>query len=81
MKQLVIGSIRLYQKTVSPDHGWFKSNKPTCRFSPSCSEYMVTAITRHGIITGVGLGFKRISRCHPFHAGGFDPVPEKQDIS
>ena len=79
MKILVINFIRLYQKTISPDHGWFRvrSHLPVCRFTPTCSEYMIEAITAHGIITGVGLGIRRIGRCHPYHSGGFDPVPKK----
>lgn len=48
-----------------------------CRFSPTCSEYMVEAIERRGPIKGLFLGIKRLSRCHPFNAPGFDPVPLK----
>jgi putative membrane protein insertion efficiency factor len=46
-----------------------------CRFQPTCSEYAREAILRHGFGTGVGLALRRLSRCHPFHKGGFDPVP------
>jgi hypothetical protein len=79
MKILVINFIRLYQKTVSPDHGWFRARRraPVCRFTPTCSEYMIEAVTRHGIMAGVGLGVRRITRCHPYQPGGFDPVPKK----
>ena len=45
-----------------------------CRFHPTCSEYMKEAIEKHGVVKGVGLGLRRLSRCHPFHEGGFDPV-------
>ena len=45
-----------------------------CRFHPTCSEYMKDAIEKHGVMKGVGLGLRRLSRCHPFHQGGFDPV-------
>lgn len=45
-----------------------------CRFHPTCSEYMKDAIEKHGVLKGVGLGLRRLSRCHPFHQGGFDPV-------
>lgn len=46
-----------------------------CRFEPSCSCFAEEAIARHGVIQGAGLGLKRLIRCHPFHPGGFDPVP------
>jgi putative membrane protein insertion efficiency factor len=45
-----------------------------CRFHPTCSDYMKEAIEKHGVVKGVGLGLRRLSRCHPFHQGGFDPV-------
>jgi len=45
-----------------------------CRFHPTCSEYMRGAIEKHGVLRGVGMGLRRLSRCHPFHEGGFDPV-------
>lgn len=49
---------------------------PSCRFEPSCSAFAQEAIERHGFVRGVGLGVRRVGRCHPFHAGGFDPVPD-----
>jgi putative membrane protein insertion efficiency factor len=61
--------IRIYQLVVSPLLG------PVCRFSPSCSQYSLTAIDRYGIRKGALLSVKRILRCHPWNAGGFDPVP------
>ena len=45
-----------------------------CRFQPTCSEYMLQAVERHGAVRGMGLGLRRLLKCHPFHAGGFDPV-------
>lgn len=61
--------IRAYQLTLSPVLG------PACRYYPSCSEYTLQAIDRHGPVRGVFLGFKRVMRCHPFSTGGVDPVP------
>jgi len=69
MRELVTGALRLYQWGISP-------LLPTaCRYRPTCSEYMREAVERHGVWRGVGLGLARLSRCHPFHAGGYDPVP------
>ena len=61
--------IRGYQLAISPFLG------PRCRFYPSCSHYAIEAIETHGALRGVWLAIKRISRCHPWHEGGFDPVP------
>jgi uncharacterized protein len=61
--------IRGYQLAISPLLG------PRCRFYPSCSHYAIEAIETHGALRGVWLTIKRISRCHPWHEGGFDPVP------
>lgn len=69
MRRLVVALIRLYQRCVS------RCLPPVCRFTPSCSEYTAQAIAAHGLLRGGWLGVRRISRCHPFSAGGFDPVP------
>ena len=61
--------IRGYQLAISPLLG------PRCRFYPSCSQYAIEAIEAHGALRGTWLTMKRISRCHPWHEGGFDPVP------
>jgi putative membrane protein insertion efficiency factor len=61
--------IRAYQLMLSPLIG------PSCRFYPSCSQYGIEAIETHGSLRGTWLTLKRISRCHPWHEGGFDPVP------
>ena len=61
--------IRGYQLAISPLLG------PRCRFYPSCSHYAIEAIETHGALRGIWLTIKRISRCHPWHEGGFDPVP------
>ena len=63
------GLIRAYQLTLSP----FIGNQ--CRFHPSCSNYALQAVDAHGAIKGSWLALKRLGRCHPFNAGGFDPVP------
>ncbi|QQG49752.1 MAG: membrane protein insertion efficiency factor YidD [Candidatus Berkelbacteria bacterium] len=68
--------ITAYQRTLSPDHGPLRQvTGGICRYQPTCSEYTKEAILKHGTVRGVWLGAKRISRCHPFAAGGFDPVP------
>ncbi len=63
--------VRIYQATFSVWRG-----APCCRFSPSCSAYMIEALEKHGLIKGLYLGCRRILRCHPFGAYGYDPVPE-----
>lgn len=69
MKQLLILLIRFYRYAISPLLG------RRCRFFPSCSEYTAEAIQKHGVRKGLGLGVKRVSCCHPWHPGGYDPVP------
>jgi putative membrane protein insertion efficiency factor len=68
---LVVLPIRGYQKFISPFFG------PTCRYYPSCSQYGVQAVTTHGAFKGILLAAGRILRCHPWAAGGVDPVPER----
>jgi uncharacterized protein len=67
-RAIMIGLIRTYKLVISP------LLPSACRFHPTCSEYMKDAIEKHGVLKGVGLGLRRLSRCHPFHQGGFDPV-------
>ncbi|REH84972.1 membrane protein insertion efficiency factor YidD [Staphylococcus felis] len=73
MKTVLIGLIRIYQRFISP------LTPPSCRFYPTCSNYTLEAIRVHGAIKGTWLGVKRILKCHPFHKGGFDPVPIKKE--
>ena len=70
MRSVAVILIRVYQWTLSPLLG------PTCRFEPSCSQYALEAIRRFGFARGCWLGVRRIGRCHPWHPGGHDPVPE-----
>ncbi len=69
IQQLTVGVIRLYQRTLS------RLLPATCRYRPSCSEYAVQAVQAHGVVKGLWLGLRRILRCHPFAAGGYDPLP------
>jgi hypothetical protein len=69
MKQIFIFLIRVWQRTFS------RVLPPSCRFEPSCSQYGVEALQKYGVFKGGWLTIKRIGRCHPFHPGGYDPVP------
>ncbi|MDD3657045.1 MAG: membrane protein insertion efficiency factor YidD [Atribacterota bacterium] len=71
MNRILIIAIVFYQKYISP----FKP--ATCRFYPTCSDYAIQAIQRHGCLRGTLLSIKRLFRCHPYHTGGYDPVPDK----
>lgn len=77
VKMVVLSVIRLYQRTLSFDHGPLAKIFPFwgCRFHPSCSEYTYEAIAKYGIIKGCFLGAKRLLRCNPWSPGGHDPVP------
>ncbi len=69
MRRLLIGLVRFYQYAISPFLG------RRCRYFPSCSEYAVEAVQKYGAAKGGWLGLKRVCRCHPWHPGGYDPVP------
>jgi uncharacterized protein len=69
--RLLMVPIAGYRRFVSP------LLAPRCRFAPSCSEYALTALAEHGAARGLWLAVKRIARCHPFHPGGYDPVPSR----
>jgi uncharacterized protein len=72
LKKLLISFIRFYQIVISP------IKPPSCRFYPTCSHYGLEAVQRFGALKGGWLAAKRILKCHPFHPGGIDPVPEKK---
>jgi len=69
IRKLLIAPIRAYQMVISP------ALPRRCRFHPTCSQYAVEAIEKHGALKGSWLAIRRILKCHPFHPGGYDPVP------
>lgn len=69
MKRVLLVLIRFYKKEISP------FTRPSCRFTPSCSDYAAEAITKHGALKGFFLAVWRVMRCNPFCKGGYDPVP------
>lgn len=71
MKRLFLAIIRFYQVHIS------SRTPPVCRFEPTCSNYMIEAVTAHGLVVGGSKGTLRILRCHPLHPGGYDPVPPR----
>ena len=73
MRKLLIGLIQLYRYTLSPFIGQH------CRYTPSCSQYAIEAIRLHGTWRGSWLAIKRVGSCHPWHPGGYDPVPDSPE--
>ncbi len=76
MQRIILFLIRLYQKTLSPDTGWFSFKHPHgyCKYYPTCSEYSHRAIKKYGIFKGFLKSIWRILRCNPFSKGGYDPI-------
>ena len=68
-RRLVLLPIRGYQRFISP------GLPPSCRFTPTCSQYALEAVTKHGALKGSWLAARRLVRCHPFNPGGYDPIP------
>jgi len=75
MKYILLGLIKFYKYAISP---YLPSS---CRYNPTCSTYAYEAVKKHGALRGSIMAVKRILRCHPFHAGGYDPVPESGQMS
>lgn len=75
-KKIVLKLIKFYQKTLSPDHGWFKHrySRGFCQFTPSCSMYCLQAVQKYGAMQGLWKGLWRVMRCNPWSKGGEDPV-------
>ncbi|ROL60109.1 membrane protein insertion efficiency factor YidD [Bacteroidetes/Chlorobi group bacterium MS-B_bin-24] len=69
MKYILIALVKLYKLFISPLF------PPSCRFYPTCSDYSIEALRKYGAFKGLILSVRRVSRCHPFHPGGYDPVP------
>ena len=67
--KIALAGVRFYRRAISPLF------PPSCRYYPTCSEYALTALQRYGFLKGSFMAIKRILRCHPWHDGGFDPVP------
>ncbi len=73
MKPLLLGVVRFYRSAISP------LLPPRCRFTPTCSQYALEALERHGAAKGSMLTVRRLCKCHPFHPGGVDEVPKRPD--
>lgn len=69
MKQILLILVKIYQRIISPMF------PPSCRFTPSCSQYSYEAISQYGVLKGLWLSVKRIGRCNPWNSGGYDPIP------
>jgi len=67
LTRILVATIRLYQRCSM-------GTPPVCRFQPTCSQYAILALEKHGVLRGLWLGLRRLLRCHPFHPGGYDPL-------
>ena len=74
MKYVLIGLLKAYRAVISPLYG------QVCRYHPSCSAYALEAVTEHGALRGSWLALRRLLRCHPWAAGGYDPVPARREV-
>lgn len=76
IKKIILLAIKIYQKTLSPDHGILQEffYQGVCKFRPTCSEYAYEAINKFGIIKGIRLSIARLAKCHPYSHGGYDPI-------
>ena len=75
MRQILIALIKLYRYAISPYLA------PSCRYTPTCSSYAIEAVQRFGVFRGSWMAIRRISRCHPWHEAGYDPVPDNNDLA
>ena len=75
MARALIFLIQLYRNMVSP------LRLPTCRFTPTCSEYAVDALREYGLMRGTWLSLVRLAKCGPWHPGGWDPIPERREVA
>ncbi len=76
INKIIIKIIEVYQRTLSPDYGWFRGNYPGgyCKYNPTCSEYCKHSIIKYGVLKGLVKGAYRLLRCNPWSKGGHDPA-------
>lgn len=75
MRLILIALIKVYRYTISPYLA------PSCRYTPTCSSYAIEAVERFGVFRGSWMALRRISRCHPWHEAGYDPVPDNNELT
>jgi len=79
MRWILIGLVKIYSAVISPLWHGLMGPQAGCRFTPGCAQYMTEALKQWGAWRGLGLGLCRVSKCHPWCAGGYDPVPSKKN--